>query len=296
MELKDLIASFGIFQSRRFYKKEKFRYLQMLGQEMKALGWPTKFIHTEKQVLLEKIPVIHLLSGNLEKADTIIMTNYDTPLNSFSSTQFAFMGQSKKSFVINSLISLAVVIICLSAVLFYFYPRLQADGLISWSGLYFVLAVMVSLYLITRYRSGFPKQNNLIINSSSIISMLLYAKEINSDKVAFAFIDQTLPLEEVLAVMQQLLTHKCQIIHLDAVGSSGNLSVISDSYLDLTDRIDLLGKSETAYADYPAEIMITSGEYEEGKIRVRNQLEDNDMEAFERRLQEAKSLLSQIVE
>lgn len=226
--INDLIMTFGIVNNLRITKNQKIRYLTIIQQYFENIGFDKMDILKYK--VIKKKSYFSII-GDIEKADYVISTYYDTPtFNLLRQTYEPFDDDKRKrqnsmNYVVSMILITSIMLVL---TLFLILPIYQ-DGIFGFKD---VLASLVSvsiLLLIIKFSraGGFPAFGNIIRNTSSVVAMLKFASSLSlkeREKVAFAFVDYG--CEDYLgyyALSKKLVKKKNQkIIFLDCIGA-GNL-------------------------------------------------------------------------
>lgn len=227
--IKELFMTFGIVNNVRITKNQKLRYLTIIKKYFENIGFEK--IDILKYKVIKKKSYFSVI-GDIEKADYIVSTYYDTPVFSLlRQTYEPFNDDSRKSQnSINYILSMILItIIMLLATFFIILPIFQ-DGVFGFKDILASLISISLLALIIKFSrvGGFPKVGNLIRNTSSVVAILKFARLLSPNeqkRIAFAFVDYG--CEDYLgyyALSKELEKKRNQkIIFLDCVGA-GNLS------------------------------------------------------------------------
>lgn len=230
MDIKDLLVRYGVFLSKRYTPKQKVKFLSHLSQEFQNLGYQAKAVANKKG----RGRVLNLYVGNMEHADTIFVTGYDTPLKKLGINKpyqpFDLDARQKENsmaqLVPNILIGLGGMILVYISGAYIF-----KDGFNSF--LDYLMVVVFGIYaLIAVYvAKGIGNRFNMNRNTSGVVTLLALASQLNSEqkpKVAFAFTDfSTLNLagdQFLQANLPKTISQK-QVIIIDSVGQGSVLKM-----------------------------------------------------------------------
>ena len=100
METQDLIIKYAIGISKRYRRKEKNFFVNEMGKDFKNAGYEVKAVRGKHN----RVEGINMVAGDLKKADTIIIANYDTPAHIYGNPikYYPFNGAASYS---NALLS-----------------------------------------------------------------------------------------------------------------------------------------------------------------------------------------------
>ncbi|MGM0168020.1 hypothetical protein IGI39_003032 [Enterococcus sp. AZ135] len=226
--IKELFMTFGIVNNVRITKNQKLRYLTIIKQYFENIGFEK--IDILKYKVIKKKSYFSVI-GDIEKADYIVSTYYDTPVfNLLRQTYEPFNEDRRKSQnSMNYILSMILITtIMLLVTIFIVLPIFQ-DGVFGFKDILASLISISLLALIIKFSrvGGFPTFGNLIRNTSSVVAILKFASLLGpkeQKKIAFAFVDYG--CEDYLgyyALSKELVKKRNQkVIFLDCVGA-GNL-------------------------------------------------------------------------
>lgn len=289
MDTKDLIVRYGAIFRKRFTNKEKLRFLSGISQDFSAAGYNSSAMSAKRGTT----KAYNLYVGDIQKAKTIIMANYDTPIKSLG--LFPYTPLSTKNAKGNHLIAALIpfLIVCLVSVLFItrVLSPVWSDGIFNaQDGLVFIIVFLLAVILV-RYANGIPNKNNIVRNTSGVIACLEIAQTIrNKESVAFVLTDFGC-LNRFGEIMLES-THKekinsKKIIILDSIGGDGDVFV---GYNDVRDyyggneKITSIDCSQDSYAytaAYKISLKYTTGYLERhqvirDKVNSRKDIEINE--------------------
>jgi len=232
--LEGLLIRYGVFMHRRFYDREKRRFLVALAQEFESYGYET-------QIKMKKhgaFKIRNLYVGNPQSAKTIFTTYYDTPSFSGSSTiKILDKTPNKSGVALASAIPLALIMIV--GVAFIQYIGLPNWSENFWSGAS-MLSILFSLLLfglLMYFRRGIGVRRNVVRNTSSVLAMIEAARSLDEskrEKIAFAFTDYGCVnhFGEKLAELDANDKNQSKnYIMLDSVGAIGTPQVLTTGNL-----------------------------------------------------------------
>ncbi|MDR2833203.1 MAG: hypothetical protein LBV67_05775 [Streptococcaceae bacterium] len=237
--LEDLFLRFGVFMHRRFYDREKRRFLIALSQEFEDMGFTTEI----KMKKVGAFKVRNLYVGNITRANKIFTTYYDTPTAGNSSYNVLDKAP-KKGVMLSSAIPLAAIMIFGVFYIQYFAMPAWSQ---NWVSLPSILSILVSLILfglLLHLRRGFGQRNNAIRNTSSILAIIEAARNMDEQqrsKYAFAFTDYGTVNhfgEKLVPYHANDVEQEKTYIMLDSIGSLDELQLLtSANMVDKTKRM-----------------------------------------------------------
>ncbi len=294
---KDFFTNYAIFLGRRFYPKEKLKFLALAQKEFENANYQVNITQSEEKIVGEKLFYRNLYAGDFKNAKVVFATYYDTPKKSiFPEKTFAFNALVSKYNAANTL--LLPIIVLLSTFLVFYYllrPALAMEGFFSLTGLFSIILFILALMFIRKLRFGIPKRNNVIRNSSSVVSLLLYATQKTSDQgIAFAFIDSGTTNDYGLIMLEDYLKDsKAKVILLDSVGGADDLHVFTDTTLEV-DQLGVQLHQTTPNLPSVGDVFLTSGELIENQVVIVEDDVNSDIQEMEQRYQEVVDLLEHI--
>lgn len=295
---KDIFTSYSIFLGRRFYLKEKLKFLLHLKKDFEEMAFQVNTTQSKQEFLGEKVLYHNLYAGNYQKSKVVLATYLDTPAYELGSKNYKPFPRNKSKYSAFYKLLFPTSILIFAVAIFYYliYPQIVEKGVWSFAGILGIAFLFVAFLLIKYYRDGVPMRKNYVRNTSSILSMLLYAKKLgkNSD-VAFAFLDGGTTTGYGEAMLEEKLLHsKAKVIYLDSVGGKGDIHIFTDNTLnfDLSDVIE--HQKNTSFSPF-ADIVITSGDYKGNEMLVHTKELEEDIEKIEKRLHSFVDLLEQVV-
>lgn len=272
MQLKDMIVRYGAMFGKRFNSAQKIRFITTIARDFDAAGYKTAI--DKKSVRSNQ--VFNLYVGDLNRADTIICTYYDTPRKSFGFGQFTPLRKQDRT-----LQSIAVTLLpFLGLVILGGFYQLYVTGPLWSNGVFNVwdilsgigLALLIGLLI--KYSKGVGNHYNVVRNASSVIACLDLAERLSAKqktRVAFALTD----LGTVNRFGETMLKDRLgdtlaakQIILLDCVGGDGTIFVgtgracqalASQFSAEGLEIVDCEADAQARIHDFPKALMITTG-------------------------------------
>lgn len=306
--MKDEMLLYGITLARRYTRRQKNAFYAMLkkdwlkdGHSVSLLGRQSRFFHH-----------YHIIIGDLKKANTIIMTGYDTPAKSFiSNDYYPFHSELNKKKAIRNLIiqtMLAILIMCLVFILFLNIKKLA----MIWK-VFCIITMIVLTYCSYRVSKGFANPVNFNQNSASLAVIQEIMNRSKSNKnVAFVLLDQTIDSFEGLKYMNQVIEENKRIIYLDAIANGEKLVIAHGKQMkhaaeELTSHftnIDYINRcydqeriSQNALSFFPNMLYIASGEISNSEFVVHDIGSKKDNQVNMKRLSHiCEGIMSYIME
>ena len=151
--------------------------------------------------------------GDIEKADKIVCTYYDTPPTHFGDyVLFDRRKQEKQTTKAVLSMSLAWVLVGLIGTLLYIKLNSAPFVLLSVQTLCLVLIYAGYFLVLSKLSKGMWNRKNLIRNTSSILCLLqMLTENRNEKKVAYAFIDEGCYGEQGLNFLMKSIKNNANI-------------------------------------------------------------------------------------
>ena len=238
-QLQDWFYRYGRLLDKRHTEKQKEIFIQSIIQDASALKLNAKIDEFKSTANDRENQNIYI--GEISKADIIICTYYDTP--SLHMGEYRFFSQSfnrERTLRMGVLLSLLALIIVFLFTLFIVIPTLNVKGIYNIQSVFWILLYIPYFTLLRKFTKGMSRGNNLIRNTSSILTMLeLIKNKKDKKKIAYAFLDGgTTNKAGILRLKEK--TDK-NILFLDSIGSEHNLYLVS------SDTNNLVEYPETKY-------------------------------------------------
>jgi hypothetical protein len=275
---KDLVLRYCIIFGKRFSSTEKLAFLRVLSKELMQLGYMVDVKLAKLELATRRYEnYYNAYIGDLNKAELIICTYYDTGLNNFNlQKNYAFSPQfSKLSYFISIAPILSLFIVSLILNYFVFVPDIRNHGFFSISGISSIISTVILFFFVLKFKSGIPNQKNFVCNSSSIITIINLINQLNKKekkKIAFVLYDggnsSQYGLKMLESYSKQLKSKK--FIFIDSIGNSETLIFLKpqQSNLQVENITFHTGQMETKLLNY---IMISSGSIDKNsKIIIHN--------------------------
>lgn len=279
-KIRELFLRFGIELPRRFSRKEKDSFCSTAGKEFQESGYDVKAIAGTY-----KVRAVNITTGNLKRADTIVIANYDTPLHNFGNPYqyYPLNGPStvKASMLPYYTPQIIAMLIAVFFIIAYVSKIDFAEHLI------FSIIVTVSIFacciLGFVMSTAFGNKCNMNRNTSGCVGALRISSLLKRAKQRTAFVltdygcsrhagDQVLR-HEVADIDRKL------VIYLDCIGNGDTTFVgyqeghkkeakeLADLLHAQTMKLSPSELKYTSFSFYPSGLLVTRGFYrEESKI------------------------------
>jgi len=294
MEVKDLIVRYGLVFPRRFYPKEKLRYIRGLAKEFFDAGMKVDIKEAQKN----QRKAYNLYVGDIDKAGLTISAYYDTPPKTFGLVKHSVFCPKSDSLEFLVSILTPYIIIIAAAALYSHYVLMNV-----WSGASFsfldvitFVPILILLFLLMYFRSGVGNKPNLVRNSAALIACVKLAEGLkpkDRNKISYAFTDYGCFNHYGDTTLKELAgenADKNTFILLDCIGGSGDVIVLYGEpcagYVDKVREIvpdkavfHQMDGRDAHYSLFNKSIIITSGKFEDGKVIAGkvNSSKDNDI-------------------
>ena len=229
MNIDDLIVKYGLEIGRRFTLKEKNFFINEIGRDFQQLGYEVRGALGKRK----RNKGLNLMIGNVSKAKTIIVANYDTLNHDFGNPirYFPLDGQASFSssfFAMNTPLILASVLGLI--LLMSLGKKINFHDNLALS---VVMILVLTILMVISYVMSFKIGNkiNLNRNTSGVIASYLIAKELPKEmrnKVAFVLTDIGGSTHVGDYMLREALPNTIQdrnIILLDCVGKGPRMGI-----------------------------------------------------------------------
>lgn len=225
---KDWLFRYQYVYRIRSTEKSKGRFLSALVKDISEIREDIQVIEYNRH---RKFVSRNVYVGNIETADKIICTYYDTPPKSYGSYELFNLKEQKKQtigFILAS--SIMIVILGIIGTFIYMQYSTNAFNLTSFSTILIILIYGVYFLLLGKITKGLPSRKTLIRNTSSILALLEIISETKDEKTAFAFIDEGSFGGGGLEILSTSHKKKAKIFMLDSIGSDAPLHVLGNDF------------------------------------------------------------------
>lgn len=225
-KFKDWLFRYQYIYRVRNTEKSKSRFLSALVMDISEMREDIQVIEYNRH---KKYASRNVYVGDIEKADQIICTYYDTPPKNYGSYELFNLEEQRKRTTIFILVS-SILMILVGVIGTFIYMQYEASGLnvTPFRTVFIFLTFGIYFFLLGKITKGLPNRKTLIRNTSSVLALLEIISESKDERTAFAFIDEGSFGEAGL----EALSHKKQakIFMLDSVGSDAPLHVSGNDF------------------------------------------------------------------
>ncbi len=282
--LKDLIFRYCVLFGKRFSYREKISFLRVISKELIQLDYYVDAKIAKLQLAKKKYEnYYNAYIGDLDNAEVIVCTYYDTGVNYFNLTKiFAFEQHFNKLRYFLGIIPIFILLaIAITLNLFIFLPNIEVSGIYSIPGVLAAIVTLSAFYIILKFKKGISNKKNFVCNTSSILVMLNTINKMDKyqkKKVAFVLFDGGCSNQYGIRMIENYSNklESKQFIFLDSLGNSESLLFFKPKSFDFNAKqINFKeGKLETTLKKY---LMITAGELNEyNKVQIKNAHSHND--------------------
>jgi len=225
-KFKDWLFRYQYMYRSRRTEKSKSRFLSALVTDISEMRDDVQVIAYNRD---EKDASKNVYVGDIQKADRIICTYYDTPIRHFGPyVLFDRKEQEKRTTWFIMVSSVLLILAGIAATLLYMRYAAGAIDLISVQTVGIALAYGVYFYLLGKITKGLPNRRTAVRNTSSVLTLLAMIDQTKGGKTAFAFVDEGSFGESGLDAMLTPQNQRAKIFFLDCVGADAPLHVIGN--------------------------------------------------------------------
>lgn len=223
-QLQDWLFRYQYIYSTRHSKRQKQRFLAALVNDIAAVRQDVQVIEYQRN---QKYAASQLYVGNIETAEQIICTYYDTPPKGFG-PHYLFDRKKQTASATQYVLLSSLLMLLLGGILTLVYIRqapnsFQFNSLMTWL---VMLGYGSYFYLFSKVTKGLANRKNLVRNTSSIVTLLSLLTKNQDSKTAFAFLDEGSYGEAGLAVLQGSCQATAKIYFIDCIGADEEIHVI----------------------------------------------------------------------
>ncbi|WP_192988064.1 hypothetical protein [Carnobacterium mobile] len=225
---KDWLFRYQYIYRIRRTEKNKRRFLSALVTDISEMREDIQVIEYNRH---KKYASRNVYVGDIEKADQIICTYYDTPLKSIGSyVLFNRKEQGKRTtkFILGS--SILMILAGIIGTLIFMRYVSEALDLASLRTVFIVLAYGIYFFLLGKITKGLSSRKTLVRNTSSVLTLLAMISEIKEKRTAFAFIDEGSFGESGLKALNTSHKKQANIFFLDSIGADAPLHALGNGF------------------------------------------------------------------
>lgn len=213
----------------RITGRGKQKFLKSLITDIVEMRDDIQIIEYDKK---KKSSSHNLYVGNIEKADKIICTYYDTPPNHTGDyLLFNTKDQQKKTTKFIMISSLMLMLIGLITTTLLFKSTTIFKDIFSPQTILLVIVYGIYFFIFGKVTKGHFYQKTLIRNTSSVLTLLKMIEMNKSNKkIAFAFVDDGCYGERGLEAMMNSAKKSSKIYYLDSIGANESLKIMGKDF------------------------------------------------------------------
>lgn len=225
----DRLARYSFMYRSRNSNKEKIRFLKALVTDISQVRKDISVIEYSNQ---KKFSARNVYVGNIEKADQIVCTYYDTP-PAYWGDYILFDRKKQGQQTTKAVLLTSLIWFFLGILGTLLYMKLASAPFVLFSVQTACLALIFGGYfvILSKLSKGAWNRKNLIRNTSSVLCLLQMLTE-NQDqkKVAYAFIDEGCYGERGLDVLMSSVKKNAKVYYLDSIGADATLNVMGQQF------------------------------------------------------------------
>lgn len=225
----DRLARYSFMYRSRNSNKEKTRFLRALVTDISQVRKDISVIEYSNQ---KKYSTRNVYVGDIEKADQIVCTYYDTPPAYFGN-YVLFDRKKQEKQTTKAVLCTSLIWIFLGILGTLLYMKLVSAPFVLFSMQTACLALIYGGYFIilSRLSKGTWNRKNLIRNTSSVLCLLhMLTENKNQKRVAYAFIDEGCYGERGLDVLMNSVKKNAKVYYLDSIGADATLNVMGQQF------------------------------------------------------------------
>ena len=225
----DRLARYSFMYRSRNSNKEKTRFLKALVTDISQVRKDISVIEYSNQ---KKDSARNVYVGDIEKADQIVCTYYDTP-PAYLGDYVLFDLKRQEKQTTKAVIYTSITWVCLGILGTLLYMKLILAPFVLFSVQTACVALIYGGYFIilSKLSKGAWNRKNLIRNTSSILCLLhMLTEKQNQKKVAYAFIDEGCYGRRGLDVLMSSVKKNAKVYYLDSIGADATLNVMGQQF------------------------------------------------------------------
>ena len=296
MDIKDLIVRYGLVFPRRFYPKEKLRFLRGLAQEFYNAGMKVDI----KEASKNQRKAYNFYAGDIGGTGLTISAGYDTPPKTFGLIRHKVFNPKgdMAEFLLSILIPYALIIVLAALLSQFMLMPVWLDNTFNFLDILAVIPLMILLFLLVLFRNGIGNKPNLIRNSAALIACVKLVEGLkpkDRNKVSIAFTDYGCISHYGDVLLKEILAEDAvrrTVVFLDCVGGEGDVIVLySKPCAGYIEKVKTAAADKAVFYEmgerdlryyrlFEKSIVLTSGRIDNGVVRVGkvNTSKDNDLD------------------
>lgn len=225
----DRLARYSFMYRSRNSNKEKTRFLKALVTDISQERKDISVIEYSNQ---KKYSARNVYIGDIEKADQIVCTYYDTP-PAYLGDYVLFDRKKQEKQTTKAAVYTSLIWVFLGILGTLLYMKLVSAPFVLFSVQTACLVLIYGGYFIilSKLSKGAWNRKNLIRNTSSVLCLLqMLTENQNQRKVAYAFIDEGCYGRRGLDVLMSSIKKNAKIYYLDSIGADATLNVMGQQF------------------------------------------------------------------
>lgn len=225
----DRLARYSFMYRSRNSNKEKTRFLKALVTDISQVRKDISVIEYSNQ---KKFSARNVYVGNIEKADQIVCTHYDTP-PAYLGDYVLFDRKKQQKQTTKAVLCTSLIWVFLGILGTLLYMKLVSAPFVLFSVQTACLALIYGGYFVvlSKLSKGAWNPKNLIRNTSSVLCLLqMLTENKNQKKVAYAFVDEGCYGERGLDVLMSSVKKNAKVYYLDSIGADATLNVMGQQF------------------------------------------------------------------
>lgn len=225
-QFKDWLFRYQTIYRLRRTKKQKQRFISALVTDLIDMRQDVQVIEYKQN---RKYVSSNVYVGNIETADKVVCTYYDTPPISIG--EYDLFDRKKQRRAVTNFILISSGLMLFAGVLLtliYMGVSKNPFEFTSLNTLIVILFYGSYFYLFSQVTKGLSHRNNLIRNTSSVLVLLTLINQVKNKKIAFAFLDEGCVGELGVNVLKSTCQASAKIYSLDSMGANTDLHFMGD--------------------------------------------------------------------
>lgn len=177
LSIQDLFFHYGIEIPRRFSRREKDFFLRGCGKVFGACGCSMKYVHRK----VKGTDAANLVIGDVEKADTVLIANYDTPAHDYGNPMYYYPLDGRASLMASLVPTYAPALVSIMIIIYILWAWRKYIDFAKRPLLSFLLvAVMVLATILGWLFSGnVGNRINMNRNTSGVVAVMAILQELS---------------------------------------------------------------------------------------------------------------------
>ncbi len=232
--LKDWLFRYQYLYPLRRTNKQKQRFLAALVTDIMKMRQDISVIEYKQN---KKYVSSNLYVGDIETAERIICTYYDTPPQTIGAYELFDRKQQRQSVTAFILISVGISLLIGLGLTWGYMSLVTAPfDFRSISTLVAIAGYGLYFYLFSKVAKGLSNRRTIVRNTSSVLALLMLM-DLNQPKTAYAFLDEGCFGELGLEALKASCGKSAKIYLLDSVGADAPLHVIGNHPLKASKQV-----------------------------------------------------------